>query len=104
MSCGLKCRVVVTDADLVIELNRLHNNGAFYVNPDLIETIEARPDTTITLVNKHKYVVADHIADVVQRIVDFRGRVAAATGSQGDHAAGGRAMPVIDDFNQEQAA
>jgi len=104
VTCGLKRRGACTDAVFVIELNRLHNNGAFFVNPDLIETIEARPDTTITLVNKHKYVVADDIADVVQRIVDFRGRVATAAGMAGDHAAGARVMPIIEDFDQEQAA
>lgn len=86
----------------MIELHRIHGNGTLFVNPDLIETIESRPDTVVTLVNKHRYIVEDSVSDVVQRIVDFRARVAAAAGTDGDHAAGARALSINDD--QEQAA
>lgn len=88
----------------MIELHRLHGNGTFLVNPDLIEVVEARPDTTITLVNKHRYVVEDPVDVVVERIVQFRARIAAAAGAQGDWSAGGRAMNVIDTNDQERAA
>jgi flagellar protein FlbD len=87
----------------VIELHRLHGNGTFLVNPDLIEMVEACPDTTITLVNKHRYVVEDTVEAVVERIVAFRTRIAAAAGSSGDWAAGARIVPVIE-TDQEQAA
>ena len=86
----------------MIELHRIHGNGTFFVNPDLIETVEACPDTVVTLVNKHRYIVEDPISDVVQRVVDFRARIAAAAGASGDHAAGTRVLAVSDD--QEQAA
>jgi flagellar protein FlbD len=90
------------DGRPVIELHRIHGNGTLFVNPDLIETIESRPDTVVTLVNKHRYIVEDSVSDVVQRIVDFRARIATAAGTDGDHAAGVRVLSLNDD--QEQAA
>jgi flagellar protein FlbD len=88
----------------VIELNRLHGNGTFFVNPDLIETIEARPDTTVTLVNKHRYVVEDPVGLVIERIIEFRARIAGAAGTDGDRAAGARSLAAIEDQHEEQAA
>lgn len=102
MDWDLKRAPGCADAWFVIELHRLHGNGTFLVNADLVETIEACPDTTITLVNKHRYVVQDTVAEVVDEIVAFRARIAGAIDAQGDHAAGARMMPVITD--QEQAA
>ena len=102
MICDLKRCGASTDASPVIELHRLHGNGTFFVNPDLIELVEARPDTTITLVNKHRYVVEDPVAVVVERIVEFRARIAAASSGAGDWSAGARVMPVLND--EEQAA
>ena len=98
----LKQPIAGADAHLVIELHRLHGNGTFFVNPDLIEVVEARPDTTITLVNKHRYVVEDEVTAVVDRIVAFRARIAAAAGTDGDRAAGARSLAPMHD--QEQAA
>ena len=86
----------------MIELHRIHGNGTLFVNPDLIETIEACPDTVVTLVNKHRYIVEDRVPDIVQRIVAFRARIAAAAGAEGDHAAGARVLALNDE--QEQAA
>lgn len=103
MHRGLKWLTGRADAAFVIQLNRIHGNGTFYVNADLIETIESRPDTTVTLVNKHRYVVADTVEQVLDRIVDFRGRVAAASRADGDHPAGARSLAVYAD-DQERAA
>ncbi|MCW2921931.1 MAG: hypothetical protein JWL76_1805 [Thermoleophilia bacterium] len=92
------------DAVPVIELNRLHGNGTFFVNPDLVETIEARPDTTVTLVNKTRFVVEDDIEAVIERIIEFRARISAVTGGHGDPAAGARVVPVFEDLEEERAA
>lgn len=99
---GLKAARGAADGRPVIELNRIHGNGTFLVNADLIETIEARPDTIVTLVNKHRYVVEDSVEDVVTRIVAFRARVAAAAGAHHDHAAGARTLVAMHD--EERAA
>ena len=47
------------------------------VNPDLIEKAEATPDTVITLVDGHKFVVAESVPDVVDRVRVWRASVAA---------------------------
>ena len=58
----------------MIKLTRL-NNKEFYFNSDIIETMEVTPDTVITTVQGKKFVVADSIDEVIDRIVEYRGRV-----------------------------
>lgn len=67
---------------LMIQLARLHDAGHIVVNADLIETIEACPDVTITLVTKRRFVVANTLDDVIDRIIEYRQRVAAPNGVQ----------------------
>ncbi len=50
------------------------------INADLIETIEARPDTTITLVTRRKFVVADPLDEVVEKVLAYRRSVTLPTG------------------------
>ena len=54
----------------MIRVKRL-NQEEFYINPTLIETIEKRPDTMITLINHKKYIVADTIEDLLENINDY---------------------------------
>ena len=57
----------------VIELQRLGAHGEpVWVNPDLIATMEAHPDTVLALTNGTKVVVGESVDDVVQRIRDWR--------------------------------
>ena len=58
----------------MIRLTRL-NREEYYLNPDLIDTIETMPDTTITTLNGRKLVVLESVEEVVERIVAFKGRV-----------------------------
>ncbi|MEN3202608.1 MAG: flagellar FlbD family protein [Atribacterota bacterium] len=55
----------------MIELTRL-NGSVFILNSDLIETIEATPDTVISLVTGKKFVVREKVTEVIDRIVEFR--------------------------------
>jgi flagellar protein FlbD len=55
----------------MIYVTRL-NNTQFVINADIIKTIEANPDTVITLYNEEKYVVKDKVQDIVDKIVAFR--------------------------------
>lgn len=55
----------------MIELTRL-NGIRFAVNSDHIEIIEETPDTVITLVNGHKYVVRETAGDIIEGIKNFR--------------------------------
>ncbi len=58
----------------MIEVTRL-KGSKLVINADLIETIEATPDTVITLVNGHKYVVEESLDKVVSLIINYKGKV-----------------------------
>jgi flagellar protein FlbD len=58
----------------MIILTRL-NGEQFAVNCDLVERVDAHPDTVLTLVDATKYLVAESLADVVERVRDFRAGV-----------------------------
>ena len=60
--------------DSVISITRL-NGSKLYLNAELIQTVEATPDTIITLSNDLKLVVRDHIDDVIARVIEYRRRV-----------------------------
>jgi flagellar protein FlbD len=55
----------------MINLHRI-DGTAILVNLDLIEIIEETPDTVVTLVNEHKYVVREKISEIVEKIVEFK--------------------------------
>jgi len=44
----------------------------FILNADLIEFIEARPDTHITLVTGKKLLVCQTPKEIVERVIEFR--------------------------------
>jgi flagellar protein FlbD len=58
----------------VICVTRL-NGTEVVVNADLIETVEATPETVITLVDGKQYFVIDTTEQVVERIRLFRAAV-----------------------------
>ena len=62
-------------ACLVISLTRI-NNQPVVVNADLIEHIETTPDTVISLTTGQKILVLEPADKVVERVVDFRRRIA----------------------------
>lgn len=55
----------------MIQLTRI-DGTAFYLNPDLIEVMEATHDTHLTLTNGHRYVCAEAPGLIVERIAEFR--------------------------------
>ena len=55
----------------MIKITRL-NRIPLILNSDLIEHIEATPDTVITLISGQKYVVLETTEEIVERIVRFR--------------------------------
>jgi flagellar protein FlbD len=54
----------------MIKVSRL-NGKEFVVNAELIQYIEATPDTVITLVNHEKLVVKEPVDEIVRRIVEY---------------------------------
>lgn len=55
----------------MIQLTRI-NHVPLVLNSDLIEHIEAAPDTIISLTNGQKLVVSESVEEVVRRVVEFR--------------------------------
>ncbi len=58
----------------MILLTRL-NGTEFYLNPDLIQSIERTPDTVITLINEKKLVVRESPEVIRQRYVEYRQQI-----------------------------
>lgn len=55
----------------MIKLTRI-DGTVFYLNPDLIEVMEASHDTHLTLTNGHRYVCQEDPDTIVERIAEFR--------------------------------
>lgn len=55
----------------MIQLTRF-DGSQFHLNADLIEVVESRPDTHITLVNGHRHLVKEPDVDVIERIVAYQ--------------------------------
>ncbi len=62
------------EANRVIQLIRL-NGQAVMVNSDLIESLEETPDTVVTLTSGNKLIVRDRMAQVQQKIIDFKRKI-----------------------------
>ncbi len=58
----------------MIRVTRL-NGKAFVVNADLVQFVEATPDTVITLVNHEKIVVKESPEEVVRRAIEYNREV-----------------------------
>lgn len=65
--------------------------AAFAVNPDLLERVEATPDTVLTLIDGTKYLVAESVTDVIELVRDYRASVVASARA---HREGPPAPPV----------
>ena len=60
----------------MILVHRLtHPNHQLYLNPDQILSVEATPDTVISLLNGTKFVVSEGIGDVVHLVRDWRASI-----------------------------
>jgi flagellar protein FlbD len=60
----------------MIALHRITQpDQEFFLNPDLIQVVEAHPDTVITLTNGSRYVVAETPAEVVELVQEQRAAV-----------------------------
>ncbi len=55
----------------MIQITRL-NDTEIIVNADLIEVIEATPDTVITLIDGTRFVAREHPSELVDRIQRYR--------------------------------
>ncbi|MGQ9843790.1 MAG: flagellar FlbD family protein [Spirochaetota bacterium] len=58
----------------MITLHKM-NGDEFILNANHIETIESKPDTTITLVSEKKYLVKETKDEVLSRIYEYYNKV-----------------------------
>jgi len=57
----------------VIKVSRLRSHEAELVlNAELIETVEATPDTVITLTTGHKVIVQESVDEVIRLVVAYK--------------------------------
>ena len=62
----------------MIRVTRL-NGEQFALNPDLIERVEAHPDTVAFLVDGTKYVVKESVDEVLDEIREYRAGILATS-------------------------
>ena len=62
----------------MIRVTRL-NGERFALNPDLIERVEAHPDTVAFLVDGTKYVVKETVDEVLDEIREYRAGILATS-------------------------
>ncbi|MDR0649664.1 MAG: flagellar FlbD family protein [Synergistaceae bacterium] len=55
----------------MIELTRIKGEK-FALNSDQIEMMEQTPDTVVTMLNGHKYLVRETIGEIIDKIEYFR--------------------------------
>jgi flagellar protein FlbD len=67
--------VGVPQADMIL-LTRL-NRAPLLLNSDLIDHIEASPDTVVSLLNGQKLLVLETPEEIVERVIQFRRSVMA---------------------------
>jgi flagellar protein FlbD len=58
----------------MIKVTKL-NGTEVALNADLIETLEATPDTVIALTNGRKMMVKEDIEEIVSRVIDYRRQI-----------------------------
>jgi len=58
----------------MLEVTRL-NGQKIVINSELIEYIDANPDTTITLTTGNKFVVKELLDEVVEKIIEYKRQI-----------------------------
>jgi uncharacterized protein YlzI (FlbEa/FlbD family) len=77
----------------MIRVTRLDRHE-LVLNSDLIESVDAHPDTTIRLVNGRSHVVRESVDDVLERMREWRATLMARAGL-GAFAAGMLPLPLL---------
>lgn len=51
------------------------NGTKIYINPELIQTVEATPDTVVTLTDGKKIICKDTPQEIAERFTEYRRKV-----------------------------
>ena len=65
------------------------------INCDLIETVEAKPDTTVRLVTGDSILVLESVDEVIRRITDYRRNLLSSAGVAALLTSGRRPMAAL---------
>ena len=58
----------------MIKLHKL-NGAEIVVNAELIESVEATPDTVLNLATGNRFLVRDSVQEVVEKVVEYKKKV-----------------------------
>lgn len=58
----------------MIKLTRF-NNSTVIVNSDLIEFVEATPDTIVTLTTGQKIIIKETVEEVIDKVTEYKMRI-----------------------------
>ncbi len=58
----------------MIKLTRF-NGSVFVLNCELIETVEATPDTVISTIHGKKYTCSETVEKVIEEVIAYKGRI-----------------------------
>lgn len=67
----------------MITLTRL-SGSAFVLNSDLIERVDATPDSVVTLVDGKKYVVKESLEEIIDAVREYRSTIVAVSAALSD--------------------
>ena len=78
----------------MIIVTRLHGTTVA-VNCDLIERVEASPETVVTLVDGSRYVVRESVAEIVDKVRAFRASVVLLAGRLDERSSTGQRLHLV---------
>ena len=78
----------------MIIVTRLHGTTVA-VNCDLIERVEASPETMVTLVDGSRYVVRESVAEIVDKVRAFRASVVLLAGRLDERSATSQRLHLV---------
>lgn len=58
----------------MIYLTRL-NGGKFVLNCEMIEMLEATPDTVITTTNGNKWIASETVDEIISRVIEYKRKI-----------------------------
>jgi flagellar protein FlbD len=85
----------------MINVTRL-NGPAFALNADLIERVEATPDTVIHLVGGTNYVVVESVEEIVARVRESRAAVIALSNLIDQRTVGAPNLRIVPSVDPEE--
>jgi flagellar protein FlbD len=74
-SHGLTPLLIQPRMGIAMILVTRRNGSVFALNPDLIERVEANPDSVISLVGGTKYVVVENLSEIIAAVTAHRAEV-----------------------------